>query len=83
MDLSSNVTLIGSESEGVLPLHVSMMEEGGVDISLSTDSLDLLFRQSKSESNKISWHNLLASVSIILFHGIVSEVTELLLVDEL
>ena len=77
MDLSLNVTPIGSESEVVLTLHLSMMEEGGVDISLSTDSLDLLFGQSKSEFNKISWHNLLASVSIILFHDIVSEVIEL------
>ena len=83
MDLSSNVTPIGSESEVVLTLHLSVMEKGGVDISLSTDSLDLLFGQSKSEFNQISWRNLLASVSIILFHGIVSEVIELLLVDEL
>ena len=76
VDLSSILSAHGFESVFVSILHLSIMEEGGVDTSLIIEGLE-------SESNKIFLRILFASVPIILFHGISLEVNDSLLSDEL
>ena len=83
VDLSSILSAHGFESVFVSILHLSIMEEGGVDTSLIIEGLESLCADSKSESNKIFLRILFASVPIILFHGISLEVNESLLSDEL
>ena len=83
VDLSSNLTALGFDSVFVSILHLSIMEEGGVDTSLIIEGLESLCADSKSESNKIFLGMLFASVPIILFQDISFEVNEPLLLDEL